>query len=88
MASAGGARAPPLAIGSHPDGGNQPAPASLSIEYRRQSTEGYTHDGRLFGRGACDQELDDNRNTRHKIYTGSGHQDDVKPYVLCSDGLY
>ena len=54
----------------------------------RQSTEGATHDGRLIGRGARDQELDGNRDTRHKIYTGSGHQRDVKPYVLCSVILY
>ena len=24
------------------------------------------------------------KDTRHKIYTGSGHRCDVKPYVLCS----
>ena len=49
---------------------------------------GGTHDGRLFGRGARDQELDGNRDTRHKIYTGSGCQCDVKPYVMCSVILY
>ena len=62
--------------------------AKMSIKYRRQPTEGYAHDGKLIGRGARDQELDGNRDTIHKIYTGSGHQDDVKPYVLCSVGLY
>jgi hypothetical protein len=60
----------------------------LSTKDAQQSTERYTHDGRLFGRGVRDQELDGNRETRHKIYTGSGRQDDVKPYVLCSIGLY
>jgi hypothetical protein len=40
------------------------------------------HDGRLFGRGARDQEPDGNRDTRHKIYIGSGRQCDVCP-VLC-----
>ena len=35
----------------------------VSMEYRRQSTEGYAHDGRLCGRGACDQELDGNTST-------------------------
>jgi hypothetical protein len=34
------------------------------------------------------QELDVNRDIRHKIYIGSGHQRDVKPYVLCSVILY
>jgi hypothetical protein len=60
----------------------------LSTKDAQQSTEGYTHYGRLFDRGARDQELDGNRKTRHKIYTGLGRQDDVKPYVLCSIGLY
>ena len=60
----------------------------VSTKYRRQSTEGYAHDGRLIGRGAHDQELDGNRDTRHKIYIGSGHQRDVKPYVLCYVILY
>jgi hypothetical protein len=32
----------------------------LSTKNGRQSTEGYTHDGRLIGRGARDQELDGN----------------------------
>jgi hypothetical protein len=49
---------------------------------------GYTHDGRLIGRGARDQEPDGNRDIRHKIYTGSDHQYDVKPYILCSVILY
>ena len=60
----------------------------LSIKDARQSTEGDPHDGRLIDRGARDQELDGNRDTRHKIYTGSGHRCDVKPYVMCSVGLY
>ena len=60
----------------------------LSTKDARQSTEGYAHDGRLFGRDARDKKLDGNRDTRHKIYTGLGHQYDVKPYVLCSVGLY
>ena len=42
----------------------------------------------MIGRGTHDQELDGNRDTRHKIYTGSGRQCDVKPYVMCSVGLY
>jgi hypothetical protein len=50
--------------------------------------KGYTHDGRLIGRGARNQEPDGNRDTRHKIYTGSGCQRDVKLYVLCSVILY
>jgi hypothetical protein len=54
----------------------------LSTKYGRQSTEEYTHDGRLIGRSACNQEPDGNRDIRHKIYIGSGHQRDVKPYVL------
>jgi hypothetical protein len=49
---------------------------------------GATHDGRLIGIGARDQGPDGNRDIKHKIYTGSGHQGDVKPYVLCSVGLY
>jgi hypothetical protein len=53
-----------------------------------QSTKGYTHDGRLIGRGARNQEPDGNRDIRHKIYTGSGYQRDVKPYVMCSVILY
>ena len=60
----------------------------LSTKDTRQSTEGYAHDGRLIGRGARDHKLDGNKDTRHKIYTGSGHQCDVKPYVMCSVGLY
>ena len=60
----------------------------MSTKDARQSTEGYTHDGRLIGRGARDQEPDGNRDTRHEIYTGSDSQDDIKPYVLCSVGLY
>ena len=62
--------------------------ATMSTKDARQSTEGYAHDGRLFSRGARDQELDGNRDTRHKIYTCSGRQCDVKPYVMCSVGLY
>ena len=54
----------------------------LSTKDARQSIEGATHDGRLFGRGARDQELDGNRDTRHKIYIGSGRQCDIEPYVL------
>ena len=34
--------------------------------------------------GARDQKPDGNRDTRHKIYTGSDRQYDIKPYVLCS----
>jgi hypothetical protein len=60
----------------------------LSTKDDRQSTERYAHDGRLIDRGARDQELDGNRDTRHKIYIGSDRQDDIKPYVLCSIGLY
>ena len=37
-----------------------------SIKDARQSTEGTTHDGRLIGRGAHDQELDGNRDTRFR----------------------
>jgi hypothetical protein len=55
----------------------------VSTKDARQSTEGYAHDSRLIDKGARDQELDGNRETRHKIYIGSDHQDDVKPYVLC-----
>ena len=40
--------------------------------------------GRLSVDGACNQEPDGYRDTRHKIYTGSDRQCDVKPYVLCS----
>ena len=58
------------------------------MKYGRQSIEGYAHDGRLFGSGARDQELDGNRETRHKIYTGLGRQVDIIPYVLSSVGLY
>jgi hypothetical protein len=50
--------------------------------------ERYPRDGRLIDRGARDQELDGNRDIRHKIYTGSGRRCDGKPYVLCSVGLY
>jgi hypothetical protein len=39
----------------------------LSTKDARQSTEWYTHDGILFERGARDQKLDGNRDTRHKI---------------------
>jgi hypothetical protein len=60
----------------------------LSMKNGQQSTEGYTHDGRLIGRGARDQEPDGNRDIRHKIYTGLGHQYDVKPYIMCSVILY
>jgi hypothetical protein len=60
----------------------------ISTKCGRQSTEGYTHDGRLIGRGARNQEPDGNKDTRHKIYTGSGRQRDVKPYVMCSVILY
>ena len=70
-------------LGAHPYLKRQ-----LSTKDARQSTGGATRDGRLIGRGACDQEPDGNRDTRHKIYTGSGRQCDVKPYVLCSVGLY
>jgi hypothetical protein len=49
---------------------------------------GGTHDGRLIGRGARNQEPDGNRDTRHKVYTGSGHQHDVIPYILRSVYLY
>jgi hypothetical protein len=58
------------------------------MKYGRQSTEGHTHDGRLIGRGAHNQEPDGNIDTRYKIYTGSDYQRDVKPYVLCSVILY
>jgi hypothetical protein len=60
----------------------------LSTKYGRQFTEGYTHDGRLIGRGARNQELDGNWDTRRKIYTGLGRQRDVIPFVLCSICLY
>jgi len=60
----------------------------VSTKDARQSTEGYAHDGRLIGRGVCDQELDGNRDTRYKIYIGLGHQFDVKPYIMCSVILY
>jgi hypothetical protein len=60
----------------------------LSMKCGRQSTEGYTHDGRLIGRGARKQELDGNKNIRHKIYTASGRQHGVKPYIMCSVILY
>ena len=56
----------------------------LSTKYGRQSTEGGARGGRLSVDGACNQEPDGYRGTRHKIYTGSGHQCGVKPYVLCS----
>ena len=36
----------------------------MSIKDARQSIEEATHDGRLIGRGARDQELDGNRDTR------------------------
>jgi hypothetical protein len=45
--------------------------ATLSTKDARQATEGDAHYGRLFGRGASDQEPDGNRDTRHKIYIGS-----------------
>jgi hypothetical protein len=60
----------------------------LSMKCGWQSTEGYTHDGRLIGRGARNQEPDGNKNIRHKIYTGSGRQHGVKPYIMCSVILY
>jgi hypothetical protein len=60
----------------------------LSTKYGRQSTERYTHDDRLISRGARNQEPDDNRYTRHKIYTGSSHQHDVKLYIMCFVILY
>lgn len=48
----------------------------------RQSHHGATHGGRLFV-GSPDQEQDGNAGTqRHKIYTCSGHQISVIPYVL------
>jgi hypothetical protein len=62
--------------------------ATLSTKDARQATEVDAHDGRLFGRYASDQEPAGNRDTRHKIYIGSGRQCDVKPYVMCSVGLY
>ena len=43
----------------------------VSTKYGRQSTEGYAHDGRLSVDGACNQEPDGYKGTRHKIYTGS-----------------
>ena len=54
------------------------------MKYGRQSTEGGARGGRLSIDGACNQEPDGYRGTRHKIYTGSGRQCGVKPYVLCS----
>jgi hypothetical protein len=46
--------------------------------------QGVSCGGRFVPRGERDRERDGNRDTRHKIYTDSGHRDDVKPYVLCS----
>ena len=60
----------------------------LSTKYRQQSNEGYAHNGRLFCRGARDQELDGNKDTRCKFYIGSDRQDDIKPYILCSVSFY
>ena len=54
------------------------------MKYGWQSTEGGARGGRLSVDGACNQEPDGYRDTRHKIYTGSGRQCGVKPYVLCS----
>jgi hypothetical protein len=42
--------------------------APLSTKYGRQSIEGYTHDDRLIGRGARNQEPDGNRDTRQKKF--------------------
>ena len=42
----------------------------------------------MIGGGARDQELDGNRDTRHKIYTGLGRQLDITPYIMCSIILY
>jgi hypothetical protein len=47
-----------------------------------------THDGKLIDRCARDQKPDGNRDAKHKIYTGSDRQDDVKSYVMCSVNLY
>jgi hypothetical protein len=58
------------------------------MRYGRQSTGGYTHDGILISTGVHNQEPDGNSDTRHKIYTSSGRQRDVKPYILCSVILY
>jgi hypothetical protein len=59
----------------------------LSTKLARQSTKGRPEVVDLC-RGERDQERDSNRDTRHKIYTGSGCQRDVKPYVMCSVVLY
>ena len=37
---------------------------ALSTKYHRLSTEGYAHDGRLFGTGALENEIDGNKDTR------------------------
>jgi hypothetical protein len=62
----------------------------MSTKYGRQSIEGYAHDGDLSVDRCARHEPDDNRtqDIRHKIYTGSGSQHDVKPYILCSVILY
>ena len=66
-----------------------PLPGASTIDKRCSVVlRGVSHEDRLIGRGACDQELDGNRDTRHKIYTGLGRQCDVKLYILCSVGLY
>jgi hypothetical protein len=59
-------------------------PSRLVDEIWSAVHRGGTHDGRLIGRGARNQEPDDDRDTGHKVYTDSGHQHDVIPYVLCS----
>ena len=45
--------------------------APLSTKYGQQSTEGGARGGRLSVDGACNQEPDGYRGTRHKIYTDS-----------------
>jgi hypothetical protein len=62
-------------------------PSCMSTRCDRQSTEGYTHDDRLIGRGTHDHESNGNRDTRHKIYIVLGRQHNVKPYIMCSHGL-
>jgi hypothetical protein len=54
----------------------------------RQSIKGYARDGDLSVDRCARHELDGNRTERHKIYTGSDRQDDVKPYIMCSVILY
>ena len=66
-----------------------PLPGAPTIDRISSAVlRGVSHEGRLIGRGVRDQELDGNRDTRNKIYTGSGHQCDVILYVLCSIDLY